>query len=106
MGATAYIIPTSSGLIEGTAVSDESSLGGLYKGGSLLGWNLYGKIKSKIIFYDNSTEAKGTNYGPITLNEHESIRDWFGSNGIKFKEALYMKVVEGEVEGVVFAAVE
>lgn len=106
MGATTYAIPTSSGLIEGTAVSDESSLGGPYKGGSLLGWNLYGVKKSKILIYDNAEKAEGTNFGPVTLNEHESIRDWFGSNGIKFKTALYLKVLEGEVEGVVFAAVE
>lgn len=105
MGATTYELP-SSGLIVGTAVPDESTLGGPYKGGSLLGWNLYGKTKSKIILYDNAEKAEGTNFGPVTLNEHESVRDWFGSNGIKFKNALYLKVLEGEVEGVVFAAVE
>lgn len=105
MGATTYKLPSVSGVIEGTAVKSGSEISE-YKGGSLLGWNIYGKSKSKLIIYDNSVKAEGTNYGPVTLNEHESIRDWFGSNGIKFKEALYLKVVEGEIEGVVFAAIE
>jgi hypothetical protein len=105
MGATSYSIPTKSGLVVGTAVETGSQLA-KYKGGSLLGWNLYAKTKAKIIFYDNLEKAEGVNYGPITLNERESIRDWFGSNGLQFKVALYMSIIEGEIEGVVFADVE
>lgn len=124
MGATPLQLPTKSGLVEGTAVEnvykefeysaekgehaevEKVSALGKYKGGSLLGWNLYGIKKSKIILYDNVSEAKGTNYGPVTLNEHESVRDWFGSNGLKFKTALYLSIVEGEVEGVLFTDIE
>jgi hypothetical protein len=104
-GSIPYALPASEGLVVGSAVSSESTIS-KYKGGSLLGWNLYGKTKSKIVLYDNSEKAEGRNYGPLTLNEHESIRDWFGSNGIQFKEAIWMKVVEGEVEGVLFLDIE
>jgi len=105
-GAKAYELPASEGLVPGTAVSDESSLGGPYKGGSFLGWNLYGKEKSKIIFYDNATKAEGTNFGKVSVNKEESVRDWFGSNGLQFKEAIWMKVIEGAVEGTIFADIE
>lgn len=123
MGATPYPLPASSGLIVGTNVENlfkESfynrvtkqheekevlSTIAKYRGGNLLGWNLYAKEKSKIILYDNVTEAKGTNFGSISFNENESIRDSF-TTGLKFKEGLYLDIVEGSVEGVVFADVE
>lgn len=105
MGAELYQVPATSEFMKETAVSDESTLGGKYKGGNLLGWNLYGVEKSKVIIYDTEEKAEGRNYGPITLNEHESIRDWFPS-GIKIKNALYWKVLEGKVEGVLFCDIE
>lgn len=123
-GAESYEVPSKEGLVEGTAIEstykekvfnentkkyeevEKTSSLGKYKGGSLQGWNLRAKNKSLIIFYDNSKESKGKNFGPITFNERESIRDWFGPNGIKFKEAIFMKVVEGEVEGVIFCDIE
>lgn len=104
-GSIPYALPASEGLVPGTAVESGSTIS-KYKGGSLLGWNLFGKTKCKIVFYDNSKEATGRNYGPVTLNERESIRDWFGSNGLQFKEAIWMKVIEGEAEGVIFCDIE
>lgn len=106
MGAIPYEVPVTSGLMTETAVPDESSIGGKYKGGNLLGWNLYGAEKSKILIYDSEGIAEGKNFGPISLNEHESIRDWFGDQGIGFKKALYWKVLEGKVEGVIFCDIE
>lgn len=125
MGAKPYELPSSEGLISETnikstfkesifnevtkkyeEVEKESSLGA-YKGGNILGWNLFAKVKCKIKFYDNVKEAKGINYGPISINEHESIRDWFGAQGIGFKEAVFMKVEEGEAPiGVIFCDIE
>lgn len=106
MGAKSYIVPASSKLMEETAIPDESNIGGKYKGGNLLGWNLYGKTKSKVIIYDTEEKAEGNNFGIISLNERESIRDWFGDQGIGFKNALYWKLLEGEIEGVLFADIE
>lgn len=106
MGAKPYQVPLTSEFMSETAVSDESSIGGKYKGGTLLGWNLYGVEKSKILIYDTEKEAEGTNFGPLTLNEGESIRDWFGGQGIGFKKALYWKVLLGKVEGVLFCDIE
>lgn len=125
MGAKPYELPTAEGLVPNTAIKTSykesvfneltkkyeevektSSLGEL-KGGSLLGWNLKAKVKCIIKFYGNSKEAKGTNFGPISLNENESIRDWFGSNGLEFKEGIFMQIITGEApEGVIFADIE
>ena len=105
MGPYPYKLPSGSGLIEGTAISAESTIAE-YKGGSLLGWNLYGKEKSKIKLYDNAKEAKGINYGIVSINKEESCRDWFGSNGLKFKTALWIEVIEGTVEGCIFVDIE
>ena len=77
-----------------------------YKGGSLLGWWLYAPEKARVIFYDNIEKEEGTKYGPISFNEHESSRDWFGANGIKFKTALYYKILEGKLEGQIFVDIE
>lgn len=106
MGALSYEVPTSSGLMTETAVLDESSIGGKYKGGNLLGWNLFAPEKAKVIIYDSEEKAEGKNFGTISFNERESIRDWFGGQGIGFKKALYWKVLEGKVEGVIFADIE
>ncbi len=106
MGALPYEVPVSSELMKETAISDESSIGGKYKGGNLLGWNLYAPEKAKVIIYDSEEKAEGKNYGPISLNKEESIRDWFGAQGIGFEKALYWKVIEGKVEGVLFCDIE
>lgn len=124
MPSPPYKLPASSGLIPETAVESKykksvfnentkkweetevTSEISKYKGGALLGWNLYGKEKSKIVIYDNAEKAEGKNFGPITLNASESVRDWFGSNGLQFKNALWLEVVEGAVEGCVFCDIE
>lgn len=98
-------MPSGSGIVEGTVVESGSELS-KYKGGSLLGWNFFAKEKAKIILYDNIEKAEGNNYGLISLNANESIRDWFGSNGLKFKVGLYCKIVEGAVEGCLFVDIE
>ncbi len=132
MGATTYPLPESSGVIAGTVVEniiteyrqskygtgpggiyppfpyekvEEVSELGKYRGGNLLGWDLFAPEKAKIIIYDNNKEAKGENYGPISLNENESIRDWFPS-GLRFKNGLFLEIIEGEIEGCVFADCE
>jgi hypothetical protein len=104
-GSRPYELPASEGLVSESNIETGSTIA-KYKGGSLLGWNLYGKTKCKIILYDNIEKAEGKNFGPITLNEHESVRDWFGSNGLQFKTGIWMKVVEGEIEGCVFLDIE
>lgn len=106
MGAIPYEVPSSSGFMKETAIPDESSIGGKYKGGNLLGWNLYAVEKSKVIIYDTEENPEGKNFGPISMNESESIRDWFGAQGIGFKQALYWKVLSGKVEGVLFCDIQ
>ena len=104
-GTRPYELPSSEGLIKGTNKETGSAIS-KYTGGSLLGWNLFAKTKVKFILYDNVEKAEGTNYGLVSLNERESIRDWFGPNGLEFKVALWLKLMEGELEGVVFADIE
>lgn len=105
MGAKSYSVPATSELISETAVPDESTIGGKYKGGNLLGWSLYATEKSKVIIYDTEEKPEGKNFGPISFNANESIRDSF-SIPWGFQNALYWKVVEGKVEGVLFADIQ
>jgi hypothetical protein len=116
MGSYPYAAPTTSGLVENTAVKssykvsiynevtgkheevEKTSTIAEYKGGSLLGWNLYAPEKTKAIIYDNIEKAEGSNYGLISVNKEESIRDWFGSNGLKFKNGLFLHYIEGKFE--------
>jgi hypothetical protein len=123
-GSYPFALPAASGVISGTLVepkykksvfnvetkkyeeievasSIESQVGGVIQG-----WSLYAPEKSKFIIYDNIEKAEGANYGEVALNEKESIRDWFGPNGLKFKHALYFKVLEGKVEGCLFIDIE
>lgn len=105
MAVTSYKLPSSEGLVVGSNIESGSEIS-KYKGGALLGWNILAKVKAKIIFYDNASEASGTNFGPLFFAAEENKTIHFGYTGIKFSNAIWMKVVEGEVEGVIWLDIE
>jgi len=125
MGLETYITPTSSGIIPETlietktinyeynpvtgkheAVEKVSELG-KYKGGNFFGYSLKSKGAAEVIFYDNAEKAEGKPIaGPIYFTAKES-KSFMDPTPVKFKEAIYMKIVSGEIEsGAIWADVE
>jgi hypothetical protein len=123
MGAKSYELPTSEGLVKESNIEskykesvynettgkyeeiEKTSSLGKYKGGNLLGWNIRSKGKAEIILYDNATEAKNNISGPLFFKEKENkINDF--SIGKNFSTAIWMKIIEGEVEGILWLDIE
>ena len=47
----------------------------------------------------DGTASSGTRILPIHLAANESVRDWFGPNGIVYQQGIYVEVVSGAIEG-------
>lgn len=52
--------------------------------------------------YDGPDTSSAHPIIPLTFATSESIGDWFGPNGVLFKNALYVNVTSGEVKGAIF----
>lgn len=65
------------------------------------GWvlaNPSGSVAATMNVYD-SADGSGTIVMPFSLASSESISDWYGPNGVLFRNAVYANVTAGEVKG-------
>ena len=70
----------------------------------VLGWsmkNASGTTLAALDIYDG-TDHTGTSLFPIQLAANQTGRDWFGPNGILFRNGLYINVTAQQVSGAVF----
>lgn len=72
--------------------------------GIMYGWIIAestGTAPAKIRIWDGTGgEGTGNYIGTVTLAENESNREWFGRDGPPImKNAIYVEVVSGKVEG-------
>lgn len=73
-------------------------------GTSMLGWSLTNTSSSVAATINvlDGADTTGELVFPITLAANESIRDWFGPNGIWFNVGITVQVTSGNVSGTVF----
>lgn len=64
--------------------------------------NPSGAATAAINLYDGTDTSSAEPILPLTFAVSESLSDWFGPNGILFKNGVYANVTSGEVKGSVF----
>jgi len=70
----------------------------------VFGWsmkNASGTTLATLDVYDG-TDHSGTSLFPINLAANQSGRDWFGPNGILFRNGVHINVTAQQVSGAVF----
>lgn len=70
--------------------------------GAYMGFNFTettGLAGAHIRVYDNTSAASGTLLESVKLAAGESVSDWYGPNGIRCANGIYVDVVTGSVEG-------
>jgi hypothetical protein len=72
---------------------------------NLFGWTICestGTAPAKVRLFDG-VNSSGNYLGSVTLGENESNREWFPDQSPQLRNnALYIEVVSGKVEGVIF----
>lgn len=64
-----------------------------------------GSATAALRLRDGTTSA-GTRILPIHLAINESVRDWFGPNGIVYEQGIFVEVVSGAIEGSIYCIPE
>jgi hypothetical protein len=67
----------------------------------LFGWavrNVSSGTEAKFDIYDG-TDASGVPVFPVNLAGNETNREWFGPNGVRFRNGVYVNVTAQEVKG-------
>ena len=60
-----------------------------------------GTASAEVDFYGGN-DTKGGLFIPITLQANESVVQWFGPQGLRFREGLYANLVSGAITGSLF----
>ena len=63
--------------------------------------NMSTSAEARLDLYDGA-DTTGPSVFPINLGGDETTRDWFGPNGILFKNGVTINVTVGEVKGAIF----
>ena len=74
----------------------------------LMGWALVettGAAVAAAELYDGN-DATGQSLLPVTFQANESVRDWFGTQGILCQRGLYLNVTAGSVRGTLFVKLQ
>lgn len=71
--------------------------------GRIAGWSVRETAAATaLIRLRDGTSATGDPIATIALTANQSVRDWFMPTGISFSNGLYVEVVFGAIEGVVY----
>lgn len=70
----------------------------------LFGWAVRNASATTLASFDvyDGTDHSGVSVFPVNLAANEASREWFGPNGIEFKNGVYFNVTAQHVTGAVF----